>query len=673
MGIASAQGPPPIPRPDSLFLLPDAEVEVHRLPTLASAMPASVRQLDAPALNRSASSDLAEALNQIPGVWMETRGQGGSRRIQLRSSGLRSPFAVRNLTMLHDGFLLTQADGTSPMEWWVPAVLDGVQVASGPAGAAWGGGYGGVISGQSPSPSGNSYVESRFGAPAAGSFEESRGDQQVSVRLGGQSFSNDRAMGSIAILKQNNDGFRHQEANDRLQFDGHLRWQTREQVAHHVWLGLLSARWELPGSLNESVADTLPTFAPGAPFEARVDRRSGVLGYSRVQDWGKNHHRGIWALLQQSDKHNPFGTSRFYQGNKFEQETNGSFRFQEWWRIHPAARGWQWLFEVSATGQADRLAVQEFDTLATNAGQRYALDLSAFRGWTGASVRGTSPAGWSFEGQLAIEGFLRTLKGIGGEDGQTDLNDAFERLAVLPRLSISRALPGRWGHATLQAATGISDPTAFELLDPVSLLPNRLNPEFAQSVELGWRHAHWTIVGYAMQVNDAIVTVAGPNDAPTTANAGTLTMLGLESTAHWMWIQGKQWAVEQFVGANLPKHRNLLHGDTPLPGTPMVWGNARCVATWTRGLSIDFLATYRGRVPLNDEGTFLADPAWLLDLVMAWSAKERRWSGQMGIRNLTDVRTSNWWQLNAFGDRHHNPAPGRQLWAALRLDISPAR
>ena len=49
------------------------------------------------------------------GVLMETRGMGGSRRLNVRGSALRSPFAVRNTMLFVRGFLLTEADGTSPV------------------------------------------------------------------------------------------------------------------------------------------------------------------------------------------------------------------------------------------------------------------------------------------------------------------------------------------------------------------------------------------------------------------------------------------------------------------------------------------------------------------------------------------------------------------------------
>ena len=76
---------------------------------------APVHRVDSVAIRGVGTVDLAAALNQIPGVKMETRGAGGSRRLRMRGSSLRSPFGVRNVFFLLDGFAMTWADGESPV------------------------------------------------------------------------------------------------------------------------------------------------------------------------------------------------------------------------------------------------------------------------------------------------------------------------------------------------------------------------------------------------------------------------------------------------------------------------------------------------------------------------------------------------------------------------------
>ena len=61
-----------------------------------------------------ANTSILETLNTIPGVRMESRGDGGSRRISIRGSSLRAPFGVRNVKMYWNGIPVTSPDGSSP-------------------------------------------------------------------------------------------------------------------------------------------------------------------------------------------------------------------------------------------------------------------------------------------------------------------------------------------------------------------------------------------------------------------------------------------------------------------------------------------------------------------------------------------------------------------------------
>ena len=71
----------------------------------------------------------------------------------MRSSGLRSPFGVRNVLMLMDGFVLTNASGNSPLEMWNPQWLQRLEVVKGPVGALYGNAYGGAPIASSLAPS----------------------------------------------------------------------------------------------------------------------------------------------------------------------------------------------------------------------------------------------------------------------------------------------------------------------------------------------------------------------------------------------------------------------------------------------------------------------------------------------------------------------------------------
>ena len=126
-------------------LLSPAEIKAYRLTTPPQLITGVFYEIDSLNIHGSTNSDLSKALNSIPSVKMETRGDGGSRRLHVRGSSLRSPYSVRNTMLYYDGFVLTEADGNSPLELLDPDLINSVSVITGPAAASYGGAYGGAL------------------------------------------------------------------------------------------------------------------------------------------------------------------------------------------------------------------------------------------------------------------------------------------------------------------------------------------------------------------------------------------------------------------------------------------------------------------------------------------------------------------------------------------------
>ena len=47
--------------------------------------------------------------------------------------------------LIVDGFIFTEADGNSPIEWLDPNLISSINVVTGPAAASYGGAYGGAF------------------------------------------------------------------------------------------------------------------------------------------------------------------------------------------------------------------------------------------------------------------------------------------------------------------------------------------------------------------------------------------------------------------------------------------------------------------------------------------------------------------------------------------------
>jgi iron complex outermembrane receptor protein len=132
-----------VPMTSSQISIIKIEAEaIRRIPVFTSGSVGVVLERQ---LKGNDQTSLQNALNTVPGVTMESRGYGGSQRINVRGSFLRSPFAVRNIKLYVEGIPMSSPDGTTPLEVIDAFDITGIEVVKGPNGSYTGSGTSGVI------------------------------------------------------------------------------------------------------------------------------------------------------------------------------------------------------------------------------------------------------------------------------------------------------------------------------------------------------------------------------------------------------------------------------------------------------------------------------------------------------------------------------------------------
>ena len=610
------------------------------------------------------SPDVANALNAIPGVLMETRGLGGSRRLSIRGSSLRSPFAVRNTMLFVHGFCMTEADGTSPVEWLEPHWSAPLRVVSGPAATSYGGAYGGAILVEPDFHPGMAQVRTSFGTTGRSGGLQSH----TSVQGSGNGWE-------ARLAHAQNTGFRTWESNERWQAELSRRWQG-DKASHHTWLALLDASWDLPGSVDSLTAAETPEFAPGGNYNAHVHRRRALWGHhvqvSDVTVLGSRSTVDFWALLRLTDKVNPFGTSPFFNGYKEESGSGTSLRLRQRWA--PIERpSWTLQAEWNAITTLDqgRFRLWDDPVLAASGAQMYDLTVAGWQAQWTPSVAMSHHKGWRLEASIAASSRGRRADGTASGAAYSSPFNATE---WLPRVGISKALGPKLSVFS-QASTGYSDPTNFETLpfEDGADASATLVSERARSVEAGLRHPGFECVLYHQAVQSPIVEQVDSLGISTFVNAdASLQMQGIETRAQW---QGAHHALS--LAATLQHHLlngKSLPGSPPwmlsgqgLPGSPPWmanlqwrwqprWAQAWTAHTWIRGL---------GETPMNNSNT-VSHPSHLtanVELTCKMPGHGVRIT--LGCRNLTNATYSSWHQVNAFGRRFYNPAPPRTFTLGL--------
>ena len=597
------------------------------------------------------SPDVANALNAIPGVLMETRGLGGSRRLSIRGSSLRSPFAVRNTMLFVHGFCLTEADGTSPVEWLEPRWSAPLRVVSGPAATSYGGAYGGAILVEPDFQPGVAQVRTSFGTTGRSSGLQSHTSVLASERGW-----------EARLAHAQNTGYRTWEGNERWQAELSRRWQG-DKATHHTWLAVLDASWDLPGSVDSLTAAETPEFAPGGQYNAHVQRRRALAGHhlhvSDVTVFGNRSTIDVWALMRLTDKVNPFGTSPFFNGYKEESGAGASLRLRQRWA--PIERpSWTIQAEWNALGSLDQGRFELWDdpVLAAMGAQLYNLTMQGWQAQWTPSVAMSHHKGWRLEASVAASARGRAADGTASD---TTYSAPFNAAEWLPRVGISKALGPKLSVFS-QASTGYSDPTNFETLpfEDGADASATLVSERARSVEVGLRLPGLECVLYHQSVQSPIVEQVDSLGISTFVNADApLQMQGLETRGQW---QSTHHALS--LAATLQHH--LLNGKG-MPGSPPWMANVQWMwqpqwapmwtaHTWIRGL---------GETPLNNDNTVSHPSHLTANVELTCNVPGHGVQVTLGCRNLTNTAYSGWQQVNAFGGRFYNPAPPRTFTVGL--------
>lgn len=663
-----------LPTIDTL-IIQVAEVRALRIPTPADKVAGNIHLLEPSALQNGHSPDLQDALNSLPGVYMETRGIGGSRRLQMRSSGLRSPFGVRNIIMVMDGFVLTNASGNSPLEMWNPQFMQRLEVMKGPVGALYGNAYGGALVGSSlaalhaltnETKGYTTFRSSGLKTRITGGLESGF---QHTVRVGSQG----GAALHVRMLWNDSEGYRDQEYNQRHQAELHWLRQLSSSGQRRLWLGWMDAAWGLPGSLNADDAGEHPTSATGLSYDAHVHRARTWVGWSQEASQA-NKQSGIWLYGQTSTKHNPFGTSPFFNGLKDEAEQFASLR---WWQARSRSVGQdgKLTWDQSIIARYENLSLTESDAWQTTGTPRYAISTRTMSHWAAIGGRLEWGGHWQIDAQFALENMQRDSEGIRRVVGDSiaDYLEAYRDWDPLPFVQLTYQVSPQWKWFA-QWGNGGSHPTSFELVDPEGFEPYSLRREEAHAFELGSR---WTqkregvemdlaATAYHQRVRDAIAQVPGPADGLYMANVEGLRMSGVEFTIGLTASLSDAVTLQTQAWGALNRHAFEPYAQT-LPGTPLhTAGTTGFVAF--KDCAFGWKHQWLDQIKLHNYLDDWTEAHHRLNLYV-----DRSWSDhnlQLGVRNALNASYSSWVQTNAFGGRYFNPAPPRTIWLTWRWQLT---
>ncbi|MFM1773069.1 MAG: hypothetical protein RLZZ71_2211 [Bacteroidota bacterium] len=643
-------------------------------------------------------SSLQNAFNSVSGVSYDSRGYGGSTRLNIRGSFYRAPTTIRNVKMYWKGIALTSADGQSPLEIVDPSNVANANILKGPGSGVWGNGTGGVVLFTPYSLTQSVYAKAQF---EHGEFGYNKMVYQAGASKQGFSLM-------VSQVNQETKGYRNQEANKKEQTLLEFSANTKRSK-HYLMAMLYKGYWELPGAISASQIDSDPRQANAFSAEnnAHVDRTRDMLGYSGEYLSKKNFLLELSANLFQTEKINPYGTSAASSGYKDEKAKGNGERAVLSKSFDLNKNGKFPVKLKSSLGQEfqfENFQLNEFGLLngESNGISKYNFNVDYI----------TSNFFYQVEAEVAKRLFATAAVGLNNTQARITgtSRDAAQQLVLVeaytnanpqarlyPNVGISYSLKkseesGNW-NVFGNYSTGSSAPTIFEQYDYSNqYLNENLKNEFARNVEVGVKGSGklWFVEMsiYDQQIIDAIVPKESLFNGyyATYINAGKLVQRGMEfsgsGTVELERVRIYGWVSGSWTNYELRDESGLGR----MPGMPLAQCNVGLNFTGFYGFGWSITNQWTDKAPLNSTQTEWSAARNVLNTEVTYGhtfIKRDEVAGDydlvtrirqvgsinmnIGANNVLNTNYTTFYQLNGVGGRFFNPMARRNFYSGITL------
>ncbi|AKD05580.1 TonB-dependent receptor [Pontibacter korlensis] len=634
----------------------------------------AVSYIEREVIERFDESSIVRAVNMVPGVRMEERAPA-SYRISIRGSSLRSPYGIRNVKLYYNGIPFTEANGTTALNLMDPSNIGSIEVLKGPTASIYGAGTGGTV-----------LLEPRRAAPGEESLEVgaivgSYGFRRytATARVGAE-----RSNILVQYAKQEYDGHRQQSAVDRevLLLTSEFKPSDKRTLSANLIYSDLY--YELPGGLTQEQYAEDPSQARGGMFgsvaqNASMNQKSIHVGLKQEYSFNASLRNTTSLYGLHRFRNHPFNTD-------YERNTNQEFGGRTSFAYDTQLGGIGATFTAGGEFQRGFEAARTYDNNGGNVGDlRTDDEVVAKSGFAFAQAEFELPANFIATAALSLNDTKYEITRLHQvNSGNYTYNRNLE--AVLsPRISLLKQLTDQVSvHANI--SSGFSPPTEEEILTSDGQLNEELEAEKGTNYETGIRgfalkgKLNFDVVGYYFRLKETIVSRQDVSSVAIFRNVGNTDQKGVEASLCYTLLdeptqqlsQLKVWGSYTYSHFRFDEYQqdeddysgNKLTGVAPHAATAGLDFNTRF------GLYFNLTANYSDEIPMNDENTVYADSY----VVAGARLGLKRQLGQhfglelfTGVDNVTDEKYSLGNDLNAFGGRFFQPAPGRNYYGGVRL------
>lgn len=602
-----------------------------------------------------AQNSLQDYLTTVPGLYAQnTQNFAQDLRISIRGFGARSGFGIRGIQLIVDGIPETTPDGQGQLDNLPLGLIQSLTVLRGPASSFYGNASGGVIKINTLEGFENNFV--RF-------------------RLQGGSFSSRNLAATVGLKNNKTKAVFYQNQSESQGYRNHSKY--KQQVFNaKVWHDLSESsqiRWQFnytnspyaydAGGINLEMVEENPKQARTQnetynTYETINHLKTGLQWEKQINvnfrwdSYAFYAHRDFVGRL-------PFGFGGFVDlkrdyyglGTAMEYQPQKHHRMQ---------------LRFSLADQKDHR--QRFMNLNGSSGEN-TLDQDEL--FFNAALSFLDELKWDF-GLLRL-GLRYDYQGLSTqrESDEVQLN------SLNPSLGFTYTQLGN-NVIFVSYSSSFETPTLNELsanpIGNVGFNPN-LSPSKAHNFELGWRYTtpqnkvEATI--YAINTQNEILPyeLADFPDRDFYRNAGSTTRRGIElfwehQRGSWEWMASYNYASLKFDKYVLGD-KNL--GGNQLPGVPEQQFSASLEYNFLGGWGAALQSQYSGTIYADDANQTRVEDYFLINFRF-WKSLEKI-SFFCGINNLLDETYFDNIRINAFGKRYYEPAPMRNFYLGITLNL----
>ncbi len=635
-------------------------------------VPAAINFIGKQTLEDFSSSSIVSAVNTTPGVRMEERSPG-SYRINIRGSSLRSPFGVRNVKIYYNDIPFTDPGGQSYLNQLGYYNFNSIEIIKGSNNSLYGAGTGGAMLLESIDENEKPAVNAGYGF----------GSYNLQNFYTGISTVSDKLVSKFLYQRQQCDGYReHSNLKKNVYSWNGLLTAGKDRILKTSFL-FGDLFYQTPGALTKAEFEANPKAA--RPATAIFPGALQANAFVRQQMFlaGASYTQPITSKLQ--NKTTLYGMYTNFQNpniNNYDKSTEPHTGGRTVFKYRQPLHSGNLTIDAGAEFQKGFTQVSIYknvggyaDTLHSsdninNSQSILFLQASLYiKDWT--IIAGAS------RNTLQVR-FQRFMPAPLPEQKRIFDNQTAPRLALMKKFNQL--------NFYTSVAKGFSSPSTDELLPTGGTINFGLNAEEGTNYDIGLKgnflkNLYVDIDAFFYSLKNTIVQRRDAGGGNYFVNAGSTSQHGIETYLNYplplpattfkrsFFYLSYTW--HDFHYKNFKQLGNDFSGKQ-LPSVPRNAVSSGLDVMLNNGFFANVSYFYSDKIPLNDANSEYAKSYHLLGAKIGFEKEFKKKTVikiSAGADNLLDQQYSLGDDINGFGGRYYNAAPGRNFYTSVALSI----